>query len=117
MIRARIRSVLAAALVLVQALAPFAHLPARATASGWLDVCTSEGLRRVRADDSPAAPLHGDEHCVLCQMAQPLCGAALFASAMSRAQPANTPVLPAQPLFASGPLPHDGPARAPPAVA
>jgi hypothetical protein len=108
------RAALAALLLLAQLIAPFAHRPAGASAAPWLDVCTSDGLRRVPTDDGPPPPSHETDHCVLCRVA----------GSPAAAPPTVTEFLPAPVAFAAAapvafvvagrPTLHDAPARAPP---
>ena len=114
MFRAPIRAALAALLVLAQMLAPLAHSHGRAAASGWIEVCTGDGLRRLPAGDAPAAPLHDDDHCVLCRVADPTAGAPPFTPAVGHASPVRAAVALAPAYFGNRPTPHDAPARAPP---
>ena len=108
------RVALAALLVLAQLLAPFAHRPAGAASAPWLDVCTSDGLRRLPTDGGPPPPGHEGDHCVLCRVAGSPAGA----------PPAVFRFLPAPAIFVAAASPavvttgaptrFDAPARAPP---
>jgi hypothetical protein len=110
------RVALAALLVLAQLLVPFAHRPSVAAAPWLAAVCTSNGVRLLPVEDAPTAPLHDDDHCVLCRIAGTMAGA-----------PPGLPSLALPPAVrdghqtAPGPvvqrtLLHDAPARAPPAA-
>jgi hypothetical protein len=111
-----IRVLLAGLLALAQLLVPFAHGPAVAVEPWLVAVCTSNGIRLLPVEDAPAAPLHDDDHCVLCRIAGTMAGA-----------PPGLPSLALPPAVrdghqtAPGPvvqrtLLHDAPARAPPAT-
>lgn len=110
----RIRTLFAGLLALAHLLAPFAHLPARAVAPGWTEICTAEGVRRIASDDDPAAPLHGDDHCALCRIASPMAGVAPAVPAPARPELIRAPAAAAGADLVARPLPRAAPARAPP---
>ncbi len=110
------RALLAALLVVAQMLAPFAHSHGRAASPGWINVCTGDGVRRLPAGDAPSAPLHDDDHCALCRIANPMAGVAPSIPAVVSLQAASADPVPATTGIAGGPPRHDAPARAPPAA-
>lgn len=110
------RLLLAAVLALAQLVAAQAHRPAFA-AAGWAEICTADGLRRVPAGDEPAPPQHGDDHCLLCRIAEPMAGAVAFDRASAQPPPAEAATLAEAAPAPRRSTPHDAPARAPPARA
>jgi hypothetical protein len=111
----RLRALFAVVLVLAQAIAVQGHRPAAAFASGFVAVCTADGLRRLPAGDDQA-PRHDGEHCALCRLAEPVAAAAPIVVAAPT--PLPEPVAaPAAAFVAGRPVSHDAPPRAPPAAA
>jgi hypothetical protein len=108
---------LTALLLLLQALAPLSHRAAWASGAGWIEVCGAEGLRRLPAGDAPAAPLHAEEHCPLCRVADPPAVAPAPLPVPVAAAPLRQPPRFTREGIAGRPTPHDAPPRAPPAAA
>ncbi len=111
-----IRVLLAALLALAQLLVPFFHRPAAAVAPGFVAVCTANGIRLLPAEGAPAAPLHDDDHCALCRVAGTMAGAPPALPSLDGRPAAAGGQQPAPAPVAQRPLPHDAPARAPPAA-
>lgn len=69
----RLRAVVLLAVIVGQLVAlgsPFARAH---TAAGAIEICSASGLRRLPAEPGQGV-VHGDDHCPLCRVAQPLAG-------------------------------------------